>query len=94
MVFIDSLTIINIMTKNFAVITKFNKKKEQSLFLSNKILSMILSLRSVSTKTLPKWPKGLSNLDLLNVSSTQKGVPIMLAIAYKILGLQYSCERS
>jgi len=44
---------------------------------------------SMSTRTLAKWPKGLSNIDLLDVSSTQIRVPILLAVANTILGLQY-----
>src|SRR4051812_34063774 len=40
-----------------------------------------------------KCPNGLSKADLLEAESIQIGVPMLLAIAKRILGRQYYCER-
>lgn len=75
--------------RNLLILYVHKKRKPTC---STKILSMKSFVKSKSTRILTKCPNGLSKTDLLEAESIHIGVPILLAIANKIRGLQHSWD--
>lgn len=74
-------------------IQALKKSEKGKPLISTRTLYLRVWVIFISTKTLTNWPNILQIIGFVDADSVHIGVPIVLAIANKILERQYSCER-